>query len=307
MGQALDGLAQLRECVDSVIAIPNDRLLQLGGPQHPGLRGLPRRRRRAAPGGAGHHRHHHRARPDQPRLRRRARGDEGHGPGGHGHGHRPGREPRGRGGAARDLEPAPRGHLDRGRPGHHRQHHRRGRPVAWPRPRRRRRSSRRWPIPRPTSSTASSPTRRWATRSRSRSSPPASTAAPRKVAPTPVDLANYMSTPPAPAAPAARAADAGGFYRKTPNAKAASGGGGRFGPGRSRLPAAQGRRRAEANSHGLLRTRAAAAAECGQEYRVRGRLAPGCGDRGPRALLLHVRRLVVETFLPGSVNRSGWC
>jgi len=28
MGQALDGLAQLKECVDSVIAIPNDRLLQ---------------------------------------------------------------------------------------------------------------------------------------------------------------------------------------------------------------------------------------------------------------------------------------
>jgi cell division protein FtsZ len=28
MGQAIDGLAQLRECVDSVIAIPNDRLLQ---------------------------------------------------------------------------------------------------------------------------------------------------------------------------------------------------------------------------------------------------------------------------------------
>jgi len=28
MGQAMDGLAQLRECVDSVIAIPNDRLLQ---------------------------------------------------------------------------------------------------------------------------------------------------------------------------------------------------------------------------------------------------------------------------------------
>ena len=28
MGQALDGLAQLSECVDSVIAIPNDRLLQ---------------------------------------------------------------------------------------------------------------------------------------------------------------------------------------------------------------------------------------------------------------------------------------
>src|SRR5436190_3301847 len=28
IGQAMDGLAQLRECVDSVIAIPNDRLLQ---------------------------------------------------------------------------------------------------------------------------------------------------------------------------------------------------------------------------------------------------------------------------------------
>jgi cell division protein FtsZ len=28
MAQAMDGLAQLRECVDSVIAIPNDRLLQ---------------------------------------------------------------------------------------------------------------------------------------------------------------------------------------------------------------------------------------------------------------------------------------
>jgi cell division protein FtsZ len=28
MGQAMDGLSQLRECVDSVIAIPNDRLLQ---------------------------------------------------------------------------------------------------------------------------------------------------------------------------------------------------------------------------------------------------------------------------------------
>jgi hypothetical protein len=44
----------------------------------------------------------------------------------------------------------------------------------------------------------------------------------RKIAPTPVDLSNYVgagalqSNPPA--------ADTGGFYRKTPNAKAASGG-----------------------------------------------------------------------------------
>jgi len=47
----------------------------------------------------------------------------------------------------------------------------------------------------------------------------------RKVAPTPVDLTNYIGAGAAPAAPAAEAG--GGFYRKTPvpNAKAASGGG----------------------------------------------------------------------------------
>jgi cell division protein FtsZ len=50
---------------------------------------------------------------------------------------------------------------------------------------------------------------------------------PRKAAPTPVDLVNYVN-PASPAAEQASAADAGGFYRKTPNAKAASGGGGRF-------------------------------------------------------------------------------
>jgi cell division protein FtsZ len=49
---------------------------------------------------------------------------------------------------------------------------------------------------------------------------------PRKAAPTPVDLANYMTTPQTQAAAQAAAAAAGGadFYRKTPNAKAASGG-----------------------------------------------------------------------------------
>ncbi len=46
----------------------------------------------------------------------------------------------------------------------------------------------------------------------------------RKVAPTPVDLSNYVG-PGAHAQQAAiAAAEAGGFYRKTPNAKAASGG-----------------------------------------------------------------------------------
>ncbi len=47
---------------------------------------------------------------------------------------------------------------------------------------------------------------------------------PRKAAPTPVDLANYMNTPQPQAVPQA-AASGEGFYRKTPNAKAASGGG----------------------------------------------------------------------------------
>jgi cell division protein FtsZ len=47
--------------------------------------------------------------------------------------------------------------------------------------------------------------------------------APRKAAPTPVDLSNYVN--PQSAAPSAPAAEAGGFYRKTPSAKAASGGG----------------------------------------------------------------------------------
>jgi cell division protein FtsZ len=47
---------------------------------------------------------------------------------------------------------------------------------------------------------------------------------------TPVDLANYMTTPPAqaPAVAAAGGGAPGDFYRKTPNPKAASGGGGRF-------------------------------------------------------------------------------
>jgi cell division protein FtsZ len=48
---------------------------------------------------------------------------------------------------------------------------------------------------------------------------------PRKAAPTPVDLANYMTTPqPQAAQQAAAAASGEGFYRKTPNAKAAAGG-----------------------------------------------------------------------------------
>jgi cell division protein FtsZ len=50
----------------------------------------------------------------------------------------------------------------------------------------------------------------------------------RKAAPTPVDLVNYVHPASSVSSDQASAADAGGFYRKTPNAKAASGGGGRF-------------------------------------------------------------------------------
>jgi cell division protein FtsZ len=55
------------------------------------------------------------------------------------------------------------------------------------------------------------------------------TRGPRKTASTPVDLANYINPPAAPAAPHGQAEASGGFYRKTPNAKAAgAGGSGRF-------------------------------------------------------------------------------
>ena len=70
--QAEQGIRALREKVDTLIMIPNDRLLHDGRAphQHPGR--VPRGRQRAAPGRAGHHRPDHGARADQPRLRRRA-------------------------------------------------------------------------------------------------------------------------------------------------------------------------------------------------------------------------------------------
>src|SRR6266496_2191184 len=50
---------------------------------------------------------------------------------------------------------------------------------------------------------------------------------PRKAASTPVDLANFKNAP-APSPASMAAGDAGGFYRKTPNPKAAAAGAGRF-------------------------------------------------------------------------------
>jgi cell division protein FtsZ len=51
--------------------------------------------------------------------------------------------------------------------------------------------------------------------------------APRKVAPTPVDLSNYLGQQAQPSAATAAAGASADFYRKTPNPKAAAAGGGR--------------------------------------------------------------------------------
>ena len=91
--------------------------------EHLDRRCVPGRRRRAPPGRPGHQRHHHRARPDQPRLRRRAHDHEGRRLGADGHRPGVGREPRRRGGPPGDRQPAPRGQHQR-RPGHPVQHHR---------------------------------------------------------------------------------------------------------------------------------------------------------------------------------------
>jgi len=52
--------------------------------------------------------------------------------------------------------------------------------------------------------------------------------APRKGASTPVDLANYINPPAASAVPLAAATESGGFYRKTPPSPKAAAGGGRI-------------------------------------------------------------------------------
>jgi len=64
--QAEQGVSALAEEVDTLIVVPNNRLLAV----------LDKRRRRPAPGRAGNLRPRHAARPDQPRLRRRAHDHE---------------------------------------------------------------------------------------------------------------------------------------------------------------------------------------------------------------------------------------
>ena len=106
--QAEQGIEELAAKVDTLLVIPNDRLLQVVERVDADHRGVPRRRRRAAPGRAGHHRPDHGARPDQPRLRRRAHGHAQHRHRADGHRRGRGREPRRRGGPRRDLLAAAR-------------------------------------------------------------------------------------------------------------------------------------------------------------------------------------------------------
>ena len=123
--------------VDTLITIPNDRLKDVVQKETSHRRRVPRRRRRAAPGRPGHQRPDHRARPHQPRLRRRAHDHEGRRLGAHGHRPRERRGPRRRGRPAGDRQPAARGQ-HRGRPGRAVQHHRRREPAACSRSTRRR-------------------------------------------------------------------------------------------------------------------------------------------------------------------------
>ena len=125
--QAEQGIRALRDTVDTLITIPNERLLNFVERGDVARRGVQDRRRHPAPGRAGHLRSHHRSRRDQPRLRRREDDHARHGHGAHGHGRQLGRASRGRSGAARHLVAAARRSVDRRREGRADQHHRRHR------------------------------------------------------------------------------------------------------------------------------------------------------------------------------------
>ena len=86
--QAERGLEALRDCVDTVITIPNERLLAIIDRDDAADRRVRDRRRRAAAGDPGHLGPDPGAGPDQPRLRRREDDHVRHGPGDDGHRHR---------------------------------------------------------------------------------------------------------------------------------------------------------------------------------------------------------------------------
>ena len=106
--QAETGIQNLRDRVDTLIIIENDRLLQVVEKRTPVDRGLPDRGRHPPAGRAGHHRPDHGARAREPRLRRRAHDHARRRVGADGDRRRVGREPRRRGRAHGGLLAAPR-------------------------------------------------------------------------------------------------------------------------------------------------------------------------------------------------------
>ncbi len=85
------GMLELSKYVDSLITIPNQKLLSVLGQQHHAARCLQGGEHRAARRGAGHRGTDHAAGPHQCRLRRRAHRDVGDRHGDDGIGHRVGR------------------------------------------------------------------------------------------------------------------------------------------------------------------------------------------------------------------------
>ena len=130
MRQAERAARELRDHVDTLITIPNQRLLSFVEQQDAAPRVLQDRRRRAAAGDAGHLGPDQLPGRDQPRLRGRQEDHVGHGPGADGDGDGGRGEPRRPRGAGGDLLAAPRGRLDRGRARHPDEHHGRDRPDA---------------------------------------------------------------------------------------------------------------------------------------------------------------------------------
>ena len=125
--QAEQGIDELSAKVDTLLVDPERPPAAGREPVDADHGGVPRRRRRAASGRAGHHRPDHGARPDQPRLRRRAHRNAQHRHCADGHRRRRGREPRRRGRPRRHLVAAARIER-RGRARHAAQHHRPERP-----------------------------------------------------------------------------------------------------------------------------------------------------------------------------------
>ena len=106
--QADVGITELKKAVDTLIVVPNDRLLQVSDPIHPHDRGLPDGRPGPVSRCGRHHVADHDARPDQPRFRGREVRDDRRRIGADGNRSRYRRGPRDRGREGGDLVPAAR-------------------------------------------------------------------------------------------------------------------------------------------------------------------------------------------------------